>query len=79
MSKRKKAVLEVDQMSRYTMMSMAMSVVLTNDEDEFIVSGGIKRPRTHAFWMSPFLRERTDMSQRNTLAKLEIDFIRVRI
>ena len=76
MSKRR--LLDMGAMTRYQMMSLAMSVVLTDDEEDYyIISGGIKRPRTHAFWMSPFLHGRTDPTQRNTLAKLEADFLRV--
>ena len=66
-------------MSRYRMMSLAVSVVLDDDSSDEFVVGGIKRPRTHAFWMSPFLKARTNDRERNTLAKLEADFIRVSI
>ena len=65
-------------MAGYRLMSMAVGVVIQDDQDdEILIVGGIKRPRVHAFWMSPFLHARTDPSQRNTLAKLEADFLRV--
>ena len=67
----------MSQLNRYKMVSMAVSVAMHDDDDDTIIISGIKRPRQHAFWMSPFLKDRTDPTQRNTLAKLEVDFIRV--
>ena len=67
------------EMSRKRIISLAISVAMEDDEEEWIAFNGIKRARTHAFWMSPFLYARTDNRQRNTFAKLEADFLRVRI
>ena len=76
MSKRKH---DFTHYSRYRVISLAMSVVLEDAYDDCIIAGGIKRPRVHAFWMSPYLHARTDVTQRNTFCKLEADFLRVSI
>ena len=80
MSKRKLLEMQEQNMAGYRMMSMAVAIAMVDDiDDDVLLAGGIKRPRVHAFWMSPFLKARTDPTQRNTLAKLEADFIRVSI
>ena len=68
---------DFDHMSRFKVISLAVSIALEDEEDDMILLAGIKRPRVHAFWMRPFLKARTDSRQRNTLAKLEADFLRV--
>ena len=62
---------------RFQLISVALAIALDDDEEDFIVLNGLKRRRTHAFWMSPYLQGRTDSTQRNTLCKLEADFLRV--
>ena len=47
--------------------------ILDDEEDPFYG----ETSRVHDFWMRPHLEARYDMSQRNTLAKLERDFVRV--
>ena len=80
MSKRERNALEADfEYAEFRRLSLAISISMVDDDTDLLVIQGIKRPRRHAFWMSPFLRARTDMTQRNTLAKLESDFIRVSI
>ena len=67
------------EMSRKRILSMAISIAMEDDLEDWITYNGMKRRRTHAFWMSPFLHGRTDFRQRNTFAKLESDFLRVSI
>ena len=74
MSKRK---FDCTLYSRYKVLSLAMTVVMEDAIDDCLIIGGIKRPRYHAFWMSPYLYARTDPTQRNTFCKLEADFLRV--
>ena len=56
---------------------MAMAFAMEDLEDDILILGRLKKPRLHKFWMKPHLLGRTDTQQRNTLAKLEADFIRV--
>ena len=63
---------------RVELISAAVSVLMSVDEDEGVLMERMaKRRRTHEFWMSPYLHARTDYTQRNTMAKLESDFLRV--
>ena len=48
---------------------------LIEDEDDMVVCNGIKR--RHQYWMAPYLRDRTDSTQRNTMPKLEMHMIEV--
>lgn len=79
MSKKRKIDLDRTNWFKYRQVALAVSMVIDDEMDDSIIIGGIRRPRTHAFWMSPYLKARTDTRQRNTLAKLEADFIRVRL
>ena len=66
------------QIRRVQLLAASVAVALSVDEDDMIVmERAAKRRRTHEFWMSPYLHARTDTTQRNTLAKLESDFLRV--
>ena len=58
---------------------MAVAFAMEDLEDDMLILGRLKKPRIHEFWMRPHLQGRTDTQQRNTLAKLEADFIRVSI
>ena len=65
---------------RKRMLALAMAIAMDDEEDDqMILSVLRKKKRQHDFWMHPFLYSRTDSSERNTLAKLEADFIRVNI
>ena len=81
MSKRKRLqdIAIAANMERYKLMTVGLSIIMDDIQDDMIIIAGIKRPRTHAYWMAPYLHARTDATQRNTLAKLEADFLRVRI
>ena len=78
MSMRERINLQRDrEVNRKRLISLALAVSMDKTEEEYFVINGMKRRRTHAFWMSPYLYARTDQSQRNTLCKLEADFLRV--
>ena len=76
-SKRKLQLLQHAQVNRVKVIAAALSLILEDDDDDMLIASGLKRRRTHGLWMSPYLRDRTDYQQRNTLLKLEADFIRV--
>ena len=46
------------------------------EEEDFMIVEQSKR-RKHRFWMAQYLRQRTNPYQRNTLHKLELDFLRM--
>lgn len=65
---------------RANILAACISMALSVDEDEMALMERVaRRRRTHEFWMSPYLFARTDNRQRNTMAKLESDFLRVSI
>ena len=66
-----------EQVNRVRVIAVALSLVMEDDDDDMLIASGLKRRRTHGFWMSPYLRDRTHARQRNTLLKLEADFLRV--
>jgi hypothetical protein len=43
-------------------------------EDEEVI---IMHKRKHRYWMAPYLKARCNPYERNTLPKLEVDFLRV--
>ena len=61
--------------SRVQVLTAALTVSMMIDEEDIIIVQGMRR--RHRYWVSPYLRPRTDTRQRNTLAKLERDFLRV--
>lgn len=56
------------------MSASVASMFALDDEDLLLVN---YRCRRHRYWMQPYLKDRMNPNQRNTLAKLEVDFIRV--
>ena len=79
MSKRQLLEARDEYYGRVKVVCLAVSLAIADDMDDDLIIAGIRRPRVHAFWMSPYLRDRRNPQQRNTLAKLETDFIRVSI
>ena len=57
------------------LITAAVTISMIIDEEDLVVINGMRR--RHRYWVSPYLRARTDSGQRNTLAKLERDFLRV--
>ena len=75
----KLALARAQHFTRKRLIAMALSIAMGEEEDDDIFLMYMRRPRVHRFWMLPYLHQRTDASQRNTLAKLEADFVRVSI
>ena len=65
------------EVNRKRVIAVALAACLDDTDEEYHLLYQRKCRREHAFWMSPYLHARTDASQRNTLAKLEADFLRV--
>ena len=62
--------------SRYRLIANALAVAIYDHVDDCIEINQLKR-KSPTVWMDPYLRGRSDTTQRNTLAKLEADFIKV--
>ena len=56
---------------------ISAAIILTSfmDEDEMFFFNS--KRRRHRYWAAPYLKDRCNPNQRNTLAKLEMDFLRV--
>ena len=61
--------------ARFAFLSGALALMFLADEEDVMLLEHMRR--RHRYWVSPYLRPRTDRRQRNTLAKLEVDFLRV--
>jgi hypothetical protein len=56
-------------------LSSAAGFLFCMVDEDVVVHNSMRR--RHRYWMSPYLADRCNPNQRNTLAKLEMDFIRV--
>ena len=64
--------------TRYRLISLGLAAALHDADDDLHLVAKVQR-RSPSMWMSPYLRHRTDVTQRNTLAKLEMDFVEVSV
>lgn len=55
-------------------LSTALGFISVLEDEEVLI---MKSKREHRYWMAPYLKDRSNPYQRNTLAKLEMDFLRV--
>jgi hypothetical protein len=59
---------------RVAVVSIAAMFLFAMEDEEVIL---LNSRRKHRYWVAPYLKDRCNPNQRNTLAKLEMDFLRV--
>lgn len=62
------------ELATFGVVTSAVAFLFAIEDEEVVIAN---RRRKHRYWSAPYLKARCDPMQRNTLAKLELDLIRV--